>query len=215
MPKSFLQLTSPSAVLDAIRECDEWGRDEFLHHYGYGHSRLYPLFYEGRVYDSKAIAGVAYGKQHGAPLKASEFSGGEASVIKCLNRLHFIVGRNEHPATQLMMGTTFFRKDLVALYGGQLQAGIWTPREFAVVFIFSGDSGKAYGYSDGWTESGIFRYTGEGQHGDMIFRAGNKAIRDHRVDGKDLLLFEDLGKGNGVRYVGMFECASLGKSGCA
>ena len=115
------------------------------------------------------------------------------------------------PCDAVNDGYDLFRKDLVALYRGQLQAGIWTPREFAVVFIFSGDSGKAYGYSDGWTESGIFRYTGEGQHGDMIFRAGNKAIRDHRVDGKDLWPFEDLGKGNGVRYVGMFECASWEK----
>jgi len=42
----------------------------------------------------------------------------------------------------------------------------------------------------------------------MAFSGGNKAIRDHRQDGKNLLLFEDLGKGKGVRYEGLFECAS-------
>lgn len=208
MSKLLNQLTSPESVLAAIRECDESGREEFLRRYGYKHSRSYLLHHNGQVYDSKAIAGVAYGKQHGVALKASEFSGGEATVIPCLRRLGFVAGKNEHPATQLVRGKTYFRKDLVALFGGQLQAGIWTPKEFNAVFIFSGESGKPYGYHDGWTQSGVFRYTGEGQLGDMTFTNGNRAIRDHRQNGKDLLLFEDLGKGKGVRYEGLFDCAS-------
>lgn len=202
------QLTSPEAVLAAIDEFDESGRDEFLRRYGYKHSRSYLLHHAGRVYDSKAIAGVAYGKQHGTPLKSSEFSGGEATVIPCLRRLGFVAGKNEHPATQLMRGKTYFRKNLVALFGGQLQAGIWTPKEFDAIFIFSGESGKPYGYHDGWVDSGVFRYTGEGQVGDMTFTNGNRAIRDHRQDAKDLMLFTDLGKGKGVRYEGLFDCAS-------
>ncbi|HLA33035.1 MAG TPA: HNH endonuclease signature motif containing protein [Pseudomonas sp.] len=208
MSKLLNQLTSPESVLAAIRECDESGREEFLRRYGYKHSRNYLLHHNGQVYDSKAIAGVAYGKQHGVALKASEFSGGEATVIPCLRRLGFVAGKNEHPATQLVRGKTYFRKDLIALFGGQLQAGIWTPKEFNAVFIFSGESGKLYGYYDGWTQSGVFRYTGEGQLDDMTFTNGNRAIRDHRQDGKDLLLFEDLGKGKGVRYEGLFDFAS-------
>lgn len=116
---------------------------------------------------------------------------GEDTVVACLNRLGFVAGRNEHPATQLVIGRTYLPKDLVELFGGQLQAGIWTLREFAVVFIFSGDSGKTYGYSDGWTESGIFRYTGEGQHGDMTFTAGNKATLVPQVfflEGKTVMI---------------------------
>lgn len=42
----------------------------------------------------------------------------------------------------------------------------------------------------------------------MTFAGGNDALRNHRANGKDLLLFEDLGKGKGVRYAGLFECAS-------
>lgn len=208
MSNKLNKLTSSDAVVAAIAECDAMGREKFLSVYGYKHSRLYLLHYDGRVYDSKAIAGVAFGKQHGTPLKASEFSGGEATVVPCLQQLGFTVGKAAHPATQLIVGKTYFRKDLVVLFGGQLQAGIWTPREFPVIFIFSGDSGKAYGYSDGWTVDGVFRYTGEGQDGNMEFTSGNKAIRDHRKNGEDILLFEDLGKGNGVRYTGIFECAS-------
>ena len=201
-------LTSRQAVLDALAECDQLGRDEFLKKYGYRYSRLYTLRHEGKTYDSKAIVGVAYGRQHGVPLKAREFSGGEGTVVATLERLGFTVGDASHPAERLIIGKTYFRKDLVDQFGGQLQAGIWTPKEFKVVFIFSGESGEQFGYRDGWTDDGIFQYTGEGQVGDMTFTTGNSAIRDHRDKCKDLLLFTDLGKGAGVRYEGLFECAS-------
>lgn len=208
MSKSLSLLTSPDAVKEAVTECDQLGREAFLKKYGYKYSRLYLLHYNQNVYDSKAIAGVAFGKQHGAPLRANEFSGGAATVVPVFEKLGFSVQKAIHPATYLAIGKTYFRKALVELFGGQLQSGIWTPREFPVIFIFSGDSGKTYGYKDGWTDNGIFQYTGEGQTGNMTFTGGNRAIRDHRQDGKDLLLFKDLGKGKGVRYEGLFECAS-------
>ncbi len=55
----------------------------------------------------------------------------------------------------------------------------------------------------------MFLYTGEGQVGDMDFSRGNRAIREHVKDGKTLLLFEALGKGQPVRFLGEFECASF------
>ena len=207
MSISLNDLTSRDAVLAAIQEFESKGREAFLESYGYKPSRSYVLQYEGRIYDSKAIAGVAYGKQHGTPLKAAEFSGGEKTVVKCFAQLGFSVIQTPHPALFLTRGSTYFRKDLRAAYGGQLQAGIWTPKSFPVVFLFSGESGKAYGYHDDWVD-GVFMYTGEGQNGPMTFTGGNKAIRDHRANGNDLMLFKDLGKGKGVRYEGVFECAS-------
>jgi 5-methylcytosine-specific restriction enzyme A len=45
-----------------------------------------------------------------------------------------------------------------------------------------------------------------GQVGDQQFTHGNRAIRDHAKAGKDLHLFESLGKGQGYRYLGMFAC---------
>ena len=73
---------------------------------------------------------------------------------------------------------------------------------------FTGSSGQQYGYEDGWDEDGVFIYTEEGQSGDMRFIAGNKAIRDHLENGKEILLFEALGKSKPVRYVGSVVCAS-------
>ncbi|WP_153769261.1 HNH endonuclease signature motif containing protein [Labrenzia sp. CE80] len=203
----FGELTSREAVLDAISECDGLGRDAFLAKYGYKRARTYRLLHDGRIYDTKAIFGVAFGKQHGSPLRSRDFAGGAATVVPVFKRLGFRVSEVRHPAEELNVGATYFRKDLLDQFGGQMQRGIWTPAEFAAVFIFSGKSGEKYGYRDGWTEDGVFRYTGEGQTGDMTFTTGNAAIRDHRENNEDILLFEDLGKAKGVRYVGLFDIA--------
>lgn len=208
MTNELTLLTSPNAVEAAIAEWDSLGREEFLKKYGLKHSRQYPLYFNGKTYNSTAIACVAYGKQHGVTLPPSDLYGGAATVVTTLSLLGFDVKESLNPIDILVKGATYFRKDLLDQFGGQLQRGIWTPREFPVVFIFTGESGKTYGYSDGWTEDGIFQYTGEGQSGDMTFTPGNEAIRDHKKNGEDLFLFEDLGKGKGVRYLGLFECAS-------
>lgn len=50
-------------------------------------------------------------------------------------------------------------------------------------------------------EGRTFRFRGEGQHGNMEFRAGNAAIRDHAGSRKQLRLFEADGFGR-ARYFG-------------
>jgi MrcB-like, N-terminal domain/AAA domain (dynein-related subfamily) len=84
-------LSDPAAVDAAMDEYDSLGSDGFLKKYGYGRSRTYFVVREGRLYDSKAIAGVAVGKQHPdrGPLRADEFSGGELTVRPKLESLGF------------------------------------------------------------------------------------------------------------------------------
>jgi 5-methylcytosine-specific restriction protein A len=98
------------------------------------------------------------------------------------------------------------RSDIHGRFGGQTQGGISTPADEPFIFLFTGRTGGQYGYEDGWRDEDVFVYTGEGQVGDMEFRAGNRAIRDHAKDGKELLLFEALGKGRPVRFLGKFAC---------
>src|SRR5215472_1899435 len=100
------------------------------------------------------------------------------------------------------------RTHIHARFGGQQQGGISTPASAPIIFLFSGESGEQYGYKDGWTKENVFLYTGEGQDGDMAFKGGNKAVKDHAVNGKDLLVFEALGKGQGYRFLGVFCCTS-------
>ena len=88
---SLSLLTNRQAVLDAMAEYDQLGRDAFLRKYGYRPSRSYFVEHNGRRYDSKAIAGVAVGKQHPdrGPLRGADFIGGDATVRAKLEALGF------------------------------------------------------------------------------------------------------------------------------
>jgi putative restriction endonuclease len=80
-----------TAVLRAVEDFDRLGRKDFLQQYGFGRSRSYFLQVGGKLYDSKAIVGVAHGYSGGdrRPLTAAEFTGGEASVAQLLRSLDF------------------------------------------------------------------------------------------------------------------------------
>lgn len=103
------------------------------------------------------------------------------------------------------IGKVYSRKnDLHGVYEGQRQGGISTPKGRAFVFLFTGHSGTQYGYRDEYREDGTFWYSGEGQKGDMVMKAGNLAIKEHQIRAKHLYLFENLPRG-AVRFVGEFE----------
>lgn len=104
------------------------------------------------------------------------------------------------------IGQSYKRTDLHEKYGGQRQSGISSPQNWPFLLLFTGKSGSQFGYTDTW-QDGLFLYTGEGQSGDMQFKMGNKAIRDHVKDGKALHLFEQQREGH-VRYNGQFALAS-------
>ena len=79
------KIRSPAAVQAAIDEFVQLGHTKFLERYGFGKSRDFLVRdpKTGTDCDSKAIAGVAFGKQFpelGA-LSAESFSGGEATVL--------------------------------------------------------------------------------------------------------------------------------------
>ena len=200
------------AILKAISECDELGHDVFLAKYGYRPARLYSLLHGGRRYPSKAIAGVAHGyvSAGSAPLRAAEFSGGERTVARALAGLDFEIvvdAGSKLLDTPFEVGRVYSRRnDIHAEFGGQQQGGISTPDGAPFIFLFTGEMGEQYGYEDGWTE-GVFLYVGEGQRGAMDFVRGNKAIRDHAINGKELLLFEALRRKGNYRYAGRFDCA--------
>lgn len=101
----------------------------------------------------------------------------------------------------LVQGQVYRRRDLHVHFGGQTQGGISTPANTNVILLFTGESGEQHGYADGWSDDGVFLYTGEGQTGDMEFVRGNVAIRDHAQNGRDLHLFKQTKKGF-VRYEG-------------
>jgi hypothetical protein len=78
-------------VLSAIREYDELGAEAFLSTYGFGPAREYRLKHRGRLYDSKAILGVAHRYATGTLAGSEEFSGGQEGAAKVLKNLEFEV----------------------------------------------------------------------------------------------------------------------------
>jgi hypothetical protein len=77
------------SVRQAIQEYERLGVTDFLSTYGFGRARRLVLVHDGRIYDSKAIVGVAHGYATGTFWRANDLSGGLASVIRTLRRLGF------------------------------------------------------------------------------------------------------------------------------
>jgi hypothetical protein len=93
---ALTELTDRAAVLSAMQEYDAVGQAAFLEKYGYAPARRFQLIHNGKSYESKAIAGVAFKYQFPdrGPLHHSEFSGGESSVVRLLEGLGFKVQKS-------------------------------------------------------------------------------------------------------------------------
>ncbi|WP_285142301.1 HNH endonuclease [Serratia ureilytica] len=207
-------LSSKESVLKAIEEYKKLGRDEFLKQHKIKRFKKHTLLYNGEKYDIRGIAARAYSEQHGYPFKGINTDSGTEKAIQFLKDLGFEIVETPHPFEILEKDEVYKRKYLHDLYGGQEQGGISTPKEFPVIFIFTGETGETHGYKDGWSNNDHFSYTGEGQKGNMQFTKGNKDIRDHKENGKDILLFEYNKKRTGVKFAGLFECDSWNYAEC-
>ena len=88
------------------------------------------------------------------------------------------------------------RKDIHERFGGQQQGGIITPSNpTSPIFLITGQEGEAHGYQDNVRPDGVFEYSGEGQSGNMQMIRGNRAVRDHAEEGRDILVFRKVATG--------------------
>lgn len=120
-------------------------------------------------------------------------------------------------SAQIKPGDVRTRAQLKELFGGSLQGGIIPSNTTDNILLFSDhDSGKDYGYQDGWLaeedETGpIFEYTGQGVEGDQTLKGNNGSVLNHDDAGRTLRLFICVGYVNGKngtklhRYVGEFK----------
>ena len=92
-----IQNISKESVLNAVAEFDKLGRKEFLKKYGYGKAQSFFLLVGKNSYDSKAIVGAAYGYEYQSegPLSNQQFSGGEETVARLLEKLGFFMLKGE------------------------------------------------------------------------------------------------------------------------
>jgi 5-methylcytosine-specific restriction protein A len=114
------------------------------------------------------------------------------------------------------------RAAMKKLFGGGTQGGIIPSDTTPNILIYvDHDSGKKYGYEDGWLEEEddrgpVFEYTGQGTRGEQTFLglngSRNAAVLCHADSGKSLRVFMAAGKvpdptssAKQQRYVGEFE----------
>jgi hypothetical protein len=104
----------------------------------------------------------------------------------------------------LAPGDRIRRTELHTQYGGRRQGGISPSKVSNNVFLITApEKGEQHGYLyDGRRNDGYFHYTGEGQYGDQLMAQGNRAIRDHRVENRDLQLFR--AHGTELAYIGQY-----------
>jgi hypothetical protein len=111
------------------------------------------------------------------------------------------------------LGAVLSRAERKERFGGSTQRGIEPSTTTPNVFVYSDPAkGESYGYNfDGWSDRDqVFLYTGEGRQGDQRMTGGNRAILEHRTQGRALRLFVADGHVEGTgqrqhRYIGEFE----------
>jgi hypothetical protein len=68
------------------------------------------------------------------------------------------------------------------------------------IFLFwSPDVGEKHGYYDEFRSDGCFYYTGAGQYGDQKLRDANLQVVNHKLDGREVHLFDGAGRSCSVR----------------
>jgi hypothetical protein len=205
-------ITSAEAVADAMAEYDAIGSAAFLEKYGFGPARRFWLVHEGRRYDSKAIAGAAYGYQHPTQgsLRARDFSGGETTVARQLRRLGFEVvdaADEPLPLPPLDVGRLYTWSDLAGAFGfktsylSAVGGMLSRPAHGALLLITHPGGGRSFDYEDYWDGTELV-YTGRGKSGDQVLEGANRDVADNR---RHLLVFENTGPRQ-LRYVGKAVC---------
>lgn len=208
-----LRSLSNQAIDDEIESYFDIGAENYPEHAqkvlkaktgsGTKEARTYFIKVDDALLPLKAVARMAQLREGVSTVNANSIN-----FASALRQLGYDVQRVERQANYIIGNEYSRKRDIHAFFGGQQQGGISTPSEFPYVFIFTGKSGEEYGYEDGWQDDGVFLYTGEGQVGDMTMTAGNKAIAEHVKNGKEILLFEALGKGKPCRFEGKLTCLS-------
>lgn len=169
-------------------------------------SHLYAIDVAGVFYPAKKIVALATG------VPVSQFSGGHQTTSYLEKRGFVVKGllRDGFQSTlEFQLGATYDRQtEIHSLFGGNHRTGISVSKNYPAIFIFSGETGKQYGYTDQWNEdNSAYLYTGEGKRGHMTLDRNNLAIAEHAKTGRALYLFKSLGKSNGYRFEGEFSCA--------
>ena len=205
-------LTKPDAVRRALDEYDQLGREEFLDRHHFSDARRWYLIRNGKPYESKAIAGRAYGIQFPTrpPIRDSGTFTGGLPVVRKLRALGFeVTDRSGAPARtadlerdQIYSWAELARRydfspDYLAIAGGMIPR----PDHDAVLLITHPGGARSFDYQDYWDGPELI-YTGRGQSGDQRREGANRDVGDNA---RQLLVFE-ASDSRRLRFLGRARC---------
>ncbi|CAN7371061.1 hypothetical protein [Mesorhizobium caraganae] len=84
-------------VVQAIKEYDRLGPDQFFAKHGFAPTTTYELVWQDGVYPPKAILGTAYEFATGRQLASADFEGGKSGAVRVLGQLGFTVQAKRRP----------------------------------------------------------------------------------------------------------------------
>lgn len=157
------------------------------------------------LYPAKRIVSIAIG------VASRDFTRGKSPIGYLRGCKIEILDLRKVPKLEFIKGEMYDRKtEIHGPFGGSSQSGIAPSSKVRAIFLFSGESGAQYGYTDEVDEvHGVYSYAGEGQVGPMTLTRGNLAVQHHSANGRALHLFKSLGKGKAQQYLGEYVCADL------
>lgn len=144
-------------------------------------AHCYAISANSTLYPAKKIVSLATGVPVGL------FSGGKPTN-GYLERHGFTIvdlPRSTIPELRFVVGQVYDRKtEIHDLFGGSRQSGISPSAQSPTIFIFTGESGEQFGYTDRREADGVFTYTGEGQSIHMTMTKRKSRHPSTRGDGK-------------------------------
>jgi len=193
------------AVEQALRRFDEFRDQPEWAGWESNSAHQFAIRVGDKLYPAKKIISLA------TDIAARDFTNKKSTNGYFRARKYEVVDLRGTPKLDFVKGEIYDRQtEINGPFGGSSQSGIAPSNQAPVIFLFSGKSGKRYGYTDEVDEvRGIYSYAGEGQIGPMKLTRGNLAVQRHAATGRTLHLFKALGKGKGQMYVGEYVCADL------
>ena len=209
-------LTDRDCVLRAIAEFDELGRGAFLAKYGYQRARWLRLRYGGKDYDSKAIAGVAWGLQlfNDGRRRPHAYTGGTRTAGPVLRKLNFEIVRVEDPLPRIRPGKTYDWDELGEMFAfkpqylGSVGGMVPRPKLECLLLITHSQGGRTFDYGDEWDTDDELIYAGRGLTGDQHLAGANLQVAENS---QTLFLFEYAGK-HKLLFHGEVHCADYWQS---
>jgi 5-methylcytosine-specific restriction protein A len=174
------------AIGQALRRFDDEFRDQ-PEWAGWDSNTAHPfaIRVDGKLYPAKKIISLA------TVIAARDFTNKKSTNGYFRASKYEVVDLRETPILDFLKGEIDDRQtEIHGPFGESSRSGIAPSRKAPAIFLFSGESGEQYGYTDEVDVHGVYSYAGEGQVGDMMLNRRDLVAQQHAATGQALHLFK-------------------------